>query len=184
MNAKSIFEAYKIVMDCIERNKEENKVDWDMALSELSESFNEPINTMLHYGEPNYVKDMFAMIGEMVAIIRDGNASGVKSESVIKSVIERIRFLSFGDINVWVNVYNTERCYGGAEEGGWWYDWTELVDSKFCTIEEADNIVAEMHKEHGEGEGDISSVLGGYEVDIRIEAIKGESKSTERPYYC
>ena len=23
---------------------------------------------------------------------------------------------------LYVNVYQVERCYGGAEEGGWWYD--------------------------------------------------------------
>lgn len=24
--------------------------------------------------------------------------------------------------NLWINVYQVERAYGGPEEGGWWYD--------------------------------------------------------------
>jgi hypothetical protein len=27
--------------------------------------------------------------------------------------------------NAWLSLYDVERCYGGPEEGGWWYDhWT------------------------------------------------------------
>ena len=30
----------------------------------------------------------------------------------------------------YVNVYSTERCYGGAEEGGWWYTEGEPIECK------------------------------------------------------
>lgn len=37
-----------------------------------------------------------------------------------------------------VSVYRRTRCYGGCEEGGWWYDRNELVGSiPFPTEEEA-----------------------------------------------
>lgn len=24
----------------------------------------------------------------------------------------------------WIRAYTVERCYGGGEDGGWWYDWS------------------------------------------------------------
>lgn len=39
----------------------------------------------------------------------------------------------------YVSVYHRERCYGGPEEGGWWYDRCELQGSKaFASREEAE----------------------------------------------
>ena len=29
----------------------------------------------------------------------------------------------------YVSIYLVQNCYGGAEEGGWWYDWYNLEDS-------------------------------------------------------
>ncbi len=38
-----------------------------------------------------------------------------------------------------VSIYNHERCYGGPEEGGWWYDVYQLEGSKaFQSREEAE----------------------------------------------
>lgn len=32
-----------------------------------------------------------------------------------------------------VQVTRTERVYGGPEEGGWWYDWTDVQFTKRTT---------------------------------------------------
>ena len=34
---------------------------------------------------------------------------------------------------VYVNVYLVHRAYGGPEEGGWWYDAGELVETRTCS---------------------------------------------------
>jgi hypothetical protein len=31
-----------------------------------------------------------------------------------------------------IGIYEATRCYGGPEEGGWWYDWKEYNASKTC----------------------------------------------------
>ena len=38
---------------------------------------------------------------------------------------------------MYVNVYQVERAYGGAEEGGWWYDAGTVLESKerLCACE-------------------------------------------------
>ena len=58
-----------------------------------------------------------------------------------------------------VSVYRTRRCYGGPEEGGWWYDRTMLMGSVgFPSMEAAEQyfrvtslLVSEMNEqEHPE----------------------------------
>ena len=39
-------------------------------------------------------------------------------------------------MNWYVNIYKVDRAYGGPEEGGWYYDVGELVETKcFCSAE-------------------------------------------------
>lgn len=51
---------------------------------------------------------------------------------------------------VYVNVYLVHRAYGGPEEGGWWYDVGELVETRTCSnSEEAIKIlVDELTKDY------------------------------------
>lgn len=44
---------------------------------------------------------------------------------------------------LWLSHYTIEECYGGPEEGGWWYDWCELDWSECLTIE---NLVAQWNE--------------------------------------
>ena len=37
---------------------------------------------------------------------------------------------------LWLSRYVIEECYGGPEEGGWWYDWRELDWSECLTVED------------------------------------------------
>ena len=37
---------------------------------------------------------------------------------------------------LWLSRYVIEECYGGPEEGGWWYDWSELDWSECLTVED------------------------------------------------
>lgn len=84
-----------------------------------------------------------------------------------------------------INVYSVSRHYGGAEEGGWWYDWYHLVKSvpvrnnKALTM----RLVKFLKKYSRHAMGDIYSVLGGEQIYVRLEQFVGESQSTERPHY-
>lgn len=84
-----------------------------------------------------------------------------------------------------INVYGITRHYGGPEEGGWWYDWYHLVKSVPIRNGKALNmrLIKLMKRYRWNAQGDISSVLGGEQVYIRLEQFVGESQSTERPHY-
>lgn len=65
---------------------------------------------------------------------------------------------------VYVSLYEIEKCYGGPEEGGWWYDrYTLLSTKKFFDEEEANNFCEALNKEvddAGENKEPISSSRG------------------------
>jgi hypothetical protein len=85
---------------------------------------------------------------------------------------------------VYVNVYSIERCYGGPEEGGWWYDWYECLETYPCRNINAETLQEELEKEYDHiREGDISSVLGGTDLAVYIEEKPAESQTKGRPYY-
>lgn len=49
------------------------------------------------------------------------------------------------DGGVYLSVYSVERCYGGPEEGGWWYDVRTLEGSEwFATEAEARAVEQEL----------------------------------------
>ncbi len=106
-----------------------------------------------------------------------------------------------------VSVYKQERAYGGAEEGGWWYDVLELVDSKPVATRQAAEVVRtfleEKYKVQNQETGPASSSKGfenlpegtedyqiplGFsggasEIIVLIEDTPGENSTTERPRY-
>lgn len=85
---------------------------------------------------------------------------------------------------VFVNVYAVERCYGGPEEGSWFYNHYSCLET-YPTREENAEAVEEFLENQYEDEayGDISSVLGGQEITVRIEDKPAESATREKPRY-
>lgn len=51
---------------------------------------------------------------------------------------EALRQVTFLHTNqAFVSIYQVDNCYGGPEEGGWWYDhWTHMGSSSYDTVEE------------------------------------------------
>jgi hypothetical protein len=94
-------------------------------------------------------------------------------------------YLQFSDDHmVYVNVYAVERCYGGPEEGGWWYDWYDCIETYPCRNKNADTVQEQLEIGYDHiKEGDISSVLGGTDLRVWIEEKPAESQTKERPYY-
>ena len=112
-----------------------------------------------------------------------------------------------------VSLYKRARCYGGPEEGGWYYSWYTLVRyAKVCTKEQAiimrnemeDEVTAQLaiyEQEKGDRwaslpdaealglptnhEGDYvpTGWSDGHKLEIMIEDVAGENESTERPFY-
>ena len=84
---------------------------------------------------------------------------------------------------VWVTAYAISRVYGGPEEGGWWWDDKEPVETIFCRRGGADVAIATLQAAHASylPGGSISSVMGGYEIDIRIETKYQQSATKNTP---
>mgnify|MGYP003400567908 FL=1 len=89
-----------------------------------------------------------------------------------------------------ISEYQVDRCYGGPEEGGWWYDWNDFVKVIATAGDEDDayrvcralNAAAKKEREEG-GERDRYSVIGGADVAYHVEDTPGEDQSTEHPHY-
>ena len=70
-----------------------------------------------------------------------------KLDSIMEEVMEKHGLVE-EPLNRHVSLYTVERRYGGAEEGGWYYDWNTLVRHTPCvTAVQAERIEKEMQKE-------------------------------------
>ncbi len=81
-----------------------------------------------------------------------------------------------------VTAYEVTRHWGGPEEGGWWYNWYEPINTVPTSTPET---MAEIFKtKYGDRvQGDIYSVLGGLAISVMIEDEPAANRSTERPRY-
>jgi hypothetical protein len=72
----------------------------------------------------------------------------------------------------YVNVFDVTRCFGGPEEGGWWYDAGECIESHrvaATTEEELDTMCRDLIdklREDYPRTGKRYSVLGGIDYDV------------------
>jgi hypothetical protein len=74
----------------------------------------------------------------------------------------------------YVNVYAIKRCYGGPEEGGWWFDAGEPVECYFCPSEETLQHFLAKATEEWEGHRD---------VDIIVQSHPAREFPERRPHY-
>jgi len=87
----------------------------------------------------------------------------------------------------YVNTYLVQKCYGGSEEGGWWYHAGEPCDSRLC--DSADHMVEvkkEMQKKCDEENKDrrpLHSVLSNGIFEVREEDHFAEAWPQSRPHY-
>lgn len=87
----------------------------------------------------------------------------------------------------YVSIYQTTRCFGGYEEGGWYYDWHEWLETHYVENlsvknlhELEDNL---MIKYDDLKEGDVSSVLGGVTLTIFEEDYPMQYQTKFKPKY-
>ena len=98
----------------------------------------------------------------------------------------------------YLGLYQIELCYGGAEEGGWWYTWQDHKESRIIPAgsfeqQEAAEIAARAGLAEaaldlgltlpGEGIRSYRSASPQQDAIISIEDKPGEDQSTERPRY-
>jgi hypothetical protein len=105
-----------------------------------------------------------------------------------KVVIPRSLFIKLLSRPFYVGVVGTSRHYGGPEEGGWWYDWTDVLDWEEANGWKAGlEIVRRFREEHPTQKYGRHSVLGNGD-DTRIIFSRSSAEieswqSTERPHY-
>lgn len=87
----------------------------------------------------------------------------------------------------YVNTYLVDRAYGGSEEGGWWYDCGEPIDSRQCdTYEEALKVREEREmwcRENNKGRRPLYSVLSNGEYRTSLEAHFAKIWPDRKPHY-
>lgn len=86
---------------------------------------------------------------------------------------------------VWVSAYHMQRLYGGPEEGGWWFDAADLLETVHIRRDKADAVVARMREQyaHYDDERPIYSVASGGKLFIEISYNAGFSWPTGTPHY-
>lgn len=83
-----------------------------------------------------------------------------------------------------VNVYEVTRHYGGDEEGGWWYNYYDCIESIPCEEKYSDTMTEHLaNKYKGLKHGNIYSVLGGVDIEVLTESEPAESQTKETPRY-
>jgi hypothetical protein len=108
-----------------------------------------------------------------------------------RSVIEQEKDRWVDDLEVvtpacFINKYLTTRRYGGPEEGGWYYDWDELVSSEWCPAEMIEErlVAAQLDcAQENDGEPELWSVASRGRVFAVAEAW-AEPLPARRPHYC
>lgn len=82
---------------------------------------------------------------------------------------------------------NIERCYGGPEEGGWYYDWTTILEvRKVWDWKTGLKAMRELIEKYPQPRYNRFSVLGregDYEIHMYYDVDQFPRESTERPRY-
>lgn len=146
----------------------------------------------------------------MSADVRDAAVSALEQNDADESLIDELeRAPVFNRGRVWVSFYEAAQCYGGPEEGGWYYDTLTLIDSTECTtmsevaaarrkyagrehdqtriIQRTANeaLAADHHFDSVTGEPDdlhLGEHVGGRAV-YYVESVRGEHECLDRPRY-
>lgn len=113
--------------------------------------------------------------------------NGVKGAEM-RARLERLKSDGATVSPVYAVATRTFRCYGGPEEGGWWYDWTDIEQvCQAYTFRGLLATVRRMREEHETDQRGRGSVLGN-RGDVTIYLTRHAHlidglQSTERPRY-
>lgn len=141
------------------------------------------------FGDRERVADVRTLIDYAAMCDRFDTPSLDYSTARVEDRADRRTALDLGEVPpVYAVACRTYRCFGGPEEGGWWYDHTDVVEVRrawdFRGLLKA---VRELREAHPTDQRDRYSVLGD-SGDVTIymtrhaHMIEG-LQSTERPTY-
>jgi len=90
----------------------------------------------------------------------------------------------------YLTVYWVDRCFGGHEEGGWWYDhfehiYSEPINPCLITIDQMEIRLKELKEKFGHlGSGQPrGNVNGDADIEVCFETVKRRQSNRSRPYY-
>lgn len=96
---------------------------------------------------------------------------------------------------MFISRYTVSYLRGGAEEGGWWYDWSDFEAPVMVSTDPdlpmemlravAVALTEQAAQEKADrGEKPRHSVIGTADTVFMVEETLGEHQTTERPQYC
>jgi hypothetical protein len=120
---------------------------------------------------------------------RTGDENLSREQVVRMERIERIAATRAGRCRpLFVVVVRIDRCYGGPEEGGWWYDWRSIEEVRrawgFPTLRAA---VRELRHAYTTCGPNRFSVIGSADYELFVTPHEGQIESLqsrERPTYA
>lgn len=86
----------------------------------------------------------------------------------------------------YIVAYGVSRLYGGPEEGGWWYDWTDVHEvRRVYTLQGALRAARELREAYPPPRFDRFSMAGGEDQYVRAFYSEAQfpEQSTRRPHY-
>jgi hypothetical protein len=159
-----------------------SKTDWPLLASQklqllsLPESLNpedaDPINGVVHF--------LDAIQDWAVGALGLPEEAVFGAEEPIKELPPR-RFERLG--KVLLGAYHVERRYGGREEGGWYYDWYDHIESRCVPQGDAEAAEKQLGEKYPDDGRELSSVLSTGRTIVLREKRPAEHQSTERPRY-
>ncbi len=82
-----------------------------------------------------------------------------------------------------VGVYHVDRCYGGPEEGGWWFDAWQHLASRLVPERQWPTMKEELLEEYPDDGRPLYSVLSRGVTEVLLENRVGQFRTKERPHY-
>ncbi len=74
---------------------------------------------------------------------------------------------------IFINVYDVTQCYGGPEEGGWYYHWRDCVGSVHVRGNKIESTRQLLEREYPRE----------HDYEVCLERKKAQSQSMYRPIY-
>lgn len=129
-------------------------------------------------------------IDEIAQYLIDAGYEKSWNYRLARRIERKYRHNQMGDgavLPIYVVVLGISRHYGGPEEGGWWYDWTDVEEvRRVWDWKTARKVIQQLKEDYPDPQYDRGSVLGGTDIEICLTTDVEEIdtwQSTERPYY-
>ena len=135
-------------------------------------------------GDPTYTK------AERIEAIKFGYAQARlgSTEAEVAWIQDLLKIESAKEGPYYVNLYDTNRQYGGPEEGGWWYDSGEFVECRgvFGSLERAEQAADSMEADIAQLREGLyppgSMLCTGWPL-LRVQDHAGKNYPEKRPHY-